>query len=128
MATVLTKSFADLIAPSFKNLSVALIRQDGTECTGGGYQRETLTDVSTSEDDNNVYISNATQISFPLATADIAPTNNPVAKIQLIQTDSNNNSNTIATIDLTESKPYLNQDQVFIPQNGFTVKIPKNNS
>jgi hypothetical protein len=124
MATVLTKSFADLIAPAFQNLSVALIRQDGTECTGGGYQRQTLVSVSTSEDTDYVYLTNANQISFPLATEDIAPATNPVAKVQLL--DSNNN--VIATVDLTEAKPYLNQDQVFIPQGGFVIKIPKNNT
>lgn len=80
MATTLTKSFADLIAPTFQNLYVALIKQDGTECQGGGYQRVQFGQVQTSEDSNYIYIFNTSQITFVLATSDIAPLNNLVQK------------------------------------------------
>jgi len=123
MATKLTKSFVDLIAPSFPSLSVALIRQDGTECSGGGYQRVTIGQVQTYEDDNYIYISNATQIVFALATSDIAPLNNLVSQVQLY-----NGTNLVATIDLVQAKPYLNQDQFIIAPNSFVIKIPKVNT
>jgi hypothetical protein len=123
MATTLTKSFVDLIASNFQNLSVALIRQDGTECSGGGYIRIPFGQVQTSEDTNYIYISNATQLAFALASADIAPLNNLVSQVKLY-----NGSNLIATIDLTQAKPYLNQDQFIIAINGLKIKIPKVNT
>jgi hypothetical protein len=123
MATTLTKSFVDLIAPSFQNLSVALIRQDGTECSGGGYMRVVFGQVQTYEDANYIYISNATQITFALATDDIAPLNNLVAKVQLY-----NGTDLVATVDLTQPKPYLNQDQFIIAIDGLKIKIPKSNT
>ena len=123
MATTLTKSFADLIAPSFQTLSVALIRQDGTECSGGGYKRLLFGQVQTYEDTDYIYISNATQIVFALATDDIAPLNNLVAKVQLY-----NGTDLVATVDLTQPKPYLNQDQFIIAIDGLRIKIPKSNT
>jgi hypothetical protein len=123
MATILTKEFANLIAPTFQNLSVALIRQDGTECTGGGYTRQTFGAVKTDEDDTYIYISNNTNITFPLASEDIAPIDNPVSKIQLY-----NGTNLVATIDLTFSKAYLIQDLIIIPIDGLKIKIPKSNT
>lgn len=123
MATTLTKSFVDLIAPSFQNLSVALIRQDNTECSGGGYQRMQIGQVQTYEDANYIYISNATQIVFALATSDIAPLNNLVSQVQLY-----NDNNLVATIDLVQPKPYLNQDQFIIAPNNLVIKIPKVNT
>jgi len=123
MATTLTKSFADLIAPSFQTLSVALIRQDGTECSGGGYKRILFGQVQTYEDADYIYISNATQIVFALATANIAPLNNLVAKVQLY-----NGTDLVATVDLTQPKPYLNQDQFIIAIDGLRIKIPKSNT
>jgi hypothetical protein len=123
MATTLTKSFVDLIAPSFQNLSVALIRQDGTECSGGGYKRILFGQVQTYEDTDYIYISNATQIVFALATDDIAPLNNLVAKVQLY-----NGTDLVATVDLTQPKPYLNQDQFIIAIDGLKIKIPKSNT
>jgi hypothetical protein len=123
MATNLTKAFVDLIAPNFQNLSVALIRQDGTECSGGGYTRQTFGLTQTYEDTDYIYISNALQIIFALATSDIAPLNNLVSQVQLY-----NGSNLIATIDLTQAKPYLNQDQFIIETDGLKIKIPKVNT
>ena len=123
MATTLTKSFADLIAPSFQTLYVALIRQDGTECSGGGYKRILFGQVQTYEDADYIYISNATQIVFALATDDIAPLNNLVSKVQLY----NGVATLVATVDLTQPKPYLNQDQFIIAVDGLKIKIPKSN-
>jgi hypothetical protein len=123
MATTLTKSFVDLIAPSFQTLSVALIRQDGSECSGGGYKRILFGQVQTYEDADYIYISNATQIVFALATDDIAPLNNLVAKVQLY-----NGTDLVATVDLTQPKPYLNQDQFIIAIDGLKIKIPKSNT
>lgn len=123
MATVLTKSFADLIAPTFQNLYVALIRQDGTECQGGGYQRVQFGQTQTSEDTSYVYISNASAITFCLATSDIAPLSNLVSQVQLY-----NGNNLVATVNLIEAKPYLNQDQFIISPNNLVIKIPKSNT
>jgi len=123
MATTLTKGLVDLIAPTFPDLSIALIRQDGTECSGGGYQRVAFGQVQTYEDTNYIYISNATQIVFALATADIAPLNNLVSQVQLY-----NGTDLVATIDLVQAKPYLNQDQFIIAPNNLVIKIPKVNT
>jgi hypothetical protein len=123
MATNLTKAFVDLIAPTFQNLSVALIRQDGTECSGGGYQRQIFGAVKTDEDDDYIYISNNTNITFALASEDIAPIDNPVSKVQLY-----NNTNLVATIDLTVPKAYVIQDMIIIPIDGLKIKIPKVNT
>jgi hypothetical protein len=123
MATKITKDFADLVSAKIVNLNVALIRKDGTECSGGGYQRETIDKVQTSEDDNYVYIQNADQITFPTATSDIATSDNPITQITLYDS-----STAVATIDLAQSKTYLTQDQIIIQAQGLTIKFPKSNS
>jgi len=123
MAIFLVKNFADLIATSFQNLSVALVRQNGTECSGGGYERQKYGNVQVSEDSNYVYISNSNSIIFPFVDKDLAPSNNPIAKISLY-----NDANLIATIDLNRSKPYLAQDKIIIPPDGLKIKIPKVNT
>lgn len=123
MATTITKDFADLISSKFSNLNVALIRKDGTECSGGGYQREAVGQVQTSEDSNYVYIQNASSITFPTATADIATSDNPITQITLYDS-----STAVATIDLAQSKTYLTQDQIIIQAQGLTIKFPKSNS
>jgi hypothetical protein len=121
MSTTLTQGFANLIAPSFTSCQVALIQQNGVECSGGGYVRQTLGNVSTSSDTANAYISNASQIIYPQATADIASMTNPVAYVSLYSS-----STLIATVSLPEPKPYLNGDQFIIPINGLTIAIPLN--
>jgi len=123
MATNLTIGFVDTIASTFQTLSVALIRQDGTECSGGGYARQTFGATHTFEDTTHIYLSNNTNISFPLATADIAPSTNPVAKVSLY-----NGTNLIATIDLPTTKTYLTNDMIVIPVDGLKIKIPKTNT
>jgi len=123
MATNLTIGFVDTISSVFPTLSVALIRQDGTECSGGGYTRQTFGATKTSEDANYIYLSNNTNIVFPIATADIAPTNNPVSKVSLY-----NGTTLIATVDLAYPKPYLTQDEIIIPVDGLKIKIPKTNT
>ena len=118
MSTTVTQGFANLIAPSFTACQVGLLMQNGVECSGGGYARQPFGNVSTSSDTANAYISNASQIVFPLATADIATMSNPVAYVSLF------NSNTlIATVSLPEPKPYLNGDQFIIPIGGLTIAI-----
>jgi hypothetical protein len=123
MATTITKDFVDLISSKISSLNVALIRKDGTECSGGGYQRENIGSVQTSEDSNYVYIQNANQITFPTATSDIATSDNPITQVSLYD-----NSTLVATIDLAQSKTYLTQDQIVIPAQGLTIKFPKSNS
>jgi hypothetical protein len=123
MATTLTKAFADVIATSFENLDVALVRQDRTECSGGGYQRVKFGETQTKEDDNYIYISNKSKITFCFATSDIAPANNKVSTIQLY-----NSSNLVVTMGLTEAKPYLNQDQFTIPPDSLVLRILKINN
>jgi len=98
---------------------VALIMQNGVECSAGGYGRQLLGNVSTSSDTANAYISNASQIIYPQATADIASMTNPVAYVSLY-----NSTTLIATVSLPEAKPYLNGDQFIIPIGGLTIAIP----
>ena len=119
MSTTLTQGFANLISPSFTACQVALIQQNGIECSGGGYGRQLLGNVSTSSDTANAYISNASSIVFPQATADIASMTNPVAYVSLYSS-----STLIATVSLPEPKPYLNGDQFIIPIGGLVITIP----
>jgi hypothetical protein len=121
MATTLTKAFVDLIANDFQNLYVALIKQDGTECSGGGYQRLQFGQTQTKEDASYIYISNASQLTFTFATSDIAPLNNPVSKVSLYKDNT-----LIATVDI-KPKPYLDQDQFFITPDNLVIRIPKIN-
>jgi len=123
MAIFVVKNFVDLIAPSFQNLSVALVRQNGTECSGEGYERQKYGNVQTSEDNNYVYIFNSSNIIFPFASKDIAPSNNPVVKISLYNGDA-----LVATVDLDRPKPYLAEDELIIPPEGIKIKIPKVNT
>jgi hypothetical protein len=123
MATTLTKRFADLIAPQIGSLYVALIRQDGTECQGGGYQRQLISTCSTSEDADYIYITNANDIRFPVASVDIAPNTNPITQISLYD-----NTSAVATIDLSQAKAYLTQDQIIIPAGNLVIKFPKSNT
>jgi hypothetical protein len=123
MATVITKAFADLIKTNIESLSIGLIKQDGTECQGGGYARQQVSSTQTSEDTNYVYITNTAPIIFPLATSDIAPANNPVIKVALYSMN-----NLVATIDLSQPTTYLTQDQFSIVSGGLNIKIPKVNT
>jgi hypothetical protein len=123
MATTLTKSFADLVAPKVSSLLVALIRQDGTECQGGGYQRQQVSTCSTSEDATYVYITNASDIRFPVASEDVAPTTNPITQLTLYD-----NASPVVTIDLSQSKAYLTQDQIIIPAGSLVIRFPKSNT
>jgi hypothetical protein len=122
VATTITKAFADLIKEKIESLYVGLIRQDGTECQGGGYTRQQVSFTQTSENYDYVYITNISPIVFPLATSDIAPADNPVVKVALYS-----GMNLVATIDLQQPIPYLLQDQFSIVINGLKFKIPKVN-
>jgi hypothetical protein len=93
--------------------------QNGVECSGGGYTRQTLGNVSVSSDTANAYISNASQIVYSQATTDIASMTNPVAYVSLY-----NSTTLIATVSLPEPKPYLNGDQFIIPIGGLVITIP----
>lgn len=119
MSTTLTQGFANLISPSFTACQVALIQQNGVECSAGGYTRQTLGNVSVSSDTVNAYISNASQIVYAQATTDIASMTNPVTYVSMYSS-----STLIATVSLPEPKPYLNGDQFTIPINGLTITIP----
>ncbi len=123
MSTIITKAFVDLIKEKIESLYVGLIRQDGTECSDGGYARQQVSLTQTLEDDDYVYISNVYPITFPLATSDIATIDNPVIKVALY-----NGNDLVATIDLPQPTPYLTQDQFSIVINGLKIKIPKVNT
>ncbi len=115
MSTTLTQGFANLISPSFTACQVALIQQNGVECNGGGYVRQTFGNVSTSSDTANAYISNASQIVYPQATTDIASMTNPVAYVSLYSS-----STLIATWhavklgDIKLAKPCVNVVDIII--------------
>jgi hypothetical protein len=123
MAVILTKSFADILAPVFSSLYVGLIKQNGEECFGGSYARQQIGSVDICDDADYIYIQNINPIVFPLATEVLALVNNPVSKLGLFSNATTTNASAI--IDLPFSKPYLVQDQFKIPSYGLTIKIPK---
>jgi hypothetical protein len=122
MATTITGLYAQRVANNILSGSyVALIRQDGTECPIGRVAIGTLS-VSSADDTYHI-ISNTTELVFPLASSDVAPSSNPVSKVALYLTIDGDDK--IADADLTTPKPYLTGDQFRIPVGVLQFKIQK---
>jgi hypothetical protein len=122
MATEITVSYAQAIANSIiRNSYVGLIRQDGTECPIG---RVAFGDVvvNATSDPDYIVLSNLNDIVFPVASVDVAPSDNPVVKVALYNASSGGNM--LANTDVV-AKPYLAGDQFRIPAGWLQFKIQK---
>jgi len=122
MATTITVAYAQAVADNIIQPSyVALIRQDGSECPIG---RIAFGDavVDATSDPDYIVISNLSDIMFPIATVDVAPTSNPIVQVALY--DANSGGNLLAKTDVV-AKPYLAGDQFKIPAGQLQFKIQK---
>jgi len=123
MATVISELYAQLVSNHIiSGCYVALIRQDGTECPIGRVAIGSLT-VDTTSDTTYHIISNSSEIVFPVAGSDVAPTTNPVSKVALYRSSSGTDK--IAETSLSSPKPYLTGDQFRIPIGMLQFKIQK---
>ncbi len=123
MATTITGEYAQLVSNNIlSTCHVALIRQDGSECPIGRVSIGSLT-VDTTSDTTFHIISNSTEIVFPVASSDVAPTTNPVSKVALFRSPSGTDK--IAETNLASPKPYLAGDQFRIPIGMLQFKIQK---
>ncbi len=123
MATVITGLYAQRVRDNIlSGCYVALIRSDGTECPVGRLAIGSLALDSTSDPTYHI-ISNTTELAFPVASSDVAPTTNPVSKVALYMSESG--SDKIAETDLASPKPYLSGDQFRIPVGMLQFKIQK---
>ncbi len=122
MATEITVAYAQAVANNIiKNSHVGLIRQDGTECPIGRVAFGNVV-VDASSDQDYIVLSNLNDIVFPIATTDVAPSNNPVVKVALY--NANSGGDLLAKTDVV-SKPYLAGDQFKIPAGWLQFKIQK---
>ncbi len=122
MATEITISYAQAIAENIiRNSYVALIRQDGSECSVG---RVVFGDVliDATSDPDYIVLSNLNDVVFPIASTDAAPMSNPVVQVALYDADSGGNM--LAKTDVV-AKPYLAGDQFKIPAGWLQFKIQK---
>jgi len=123
MATTITELYAQLVLDNIlSKCYVALIRNDGTECSIGRLSVGSLTLDSTSDPKYHI-ITNTTELVFPVASSNVAPITNPVAKVVLYMSENDNDK--IAETDLATPKPYLAGDQFRIPVGMLQFKIQK---
>ena len=120
MATIITSDYASILANNLQGKYIALIRQDGTEVSGGGYQRQPLPALNVSSDANNFYLKNSADITFPQAINDWATVSNLISKIKIY--DANNNL--LITVDLLTPKPCYQGDILIFYTNSITITIP----
>jgi hypothetical protein len=122
MATTINVAYAQAVANNIIQPSyVALLRQDGSECPVGRLLFGT-TVVDAVSDPTHIIISNLVELVFPLVASDVAPLDNPVARIALC--DAGIGGNFLAITDIVV-KPYLAGDQFRIPSGWLQFKIQK---
>jgi len=122
MATEITEAYAQAVASNIiQNSYVGLIRQDGSECPVGrvafGF---VVVDATTNSD--YIVLSNLNDITFPIASTDVAPISNPVVQVALY--DASSGGNLLAKTDIV-AKPYLAGDQFKIPSGWLQFRIQK---
>jgi len=123
MATKVNNGFALEVAELIQTYYVGLIRQDGTEASIDRQPFGTV-NVDSSSSTTHHIISNANTITFPTAPTDVAPTDNPVAKIGIYK----NLTETTPLIEVDVEplpKPYLTGDQFIILNDALKVLIQK---
>jgi hypothetical protein len=122
MATTISVAYAQAVATNIiQNSYVGLIRQDGSECPIGRLAFGDVVVDGTSDTDY-IVLSNLNDVVFPIASVDVAPTDNPVVQVALY--DANSGGNLLAKTDVV-AKPYLAGDQFKIPAGWLQFKIQK---
>jgi len=122
MATEITVAYAQAVAEDIlQNSYVGLIRQDASECSIG---RVAFGDavIDATSDPDYIVISNLNDVVFPIASVDVAPSDNPVVKVALF--NANSRGDILAKTDVV-AKPYLAGDQFKIPAGWLQFKIQK---
>jgi len=122
MATEITEAYAQAVASNIiQNSYVGLIRQDGSECPVGRVAFDiVVVDATTNSD--YIVLSNLNDITFPIASTDVAPISNPVVQVALY--DASSGGNLLAKTDIV-AKPYLAGDQFKIPSGWLQFRIQK---
>jgi hypothetical protein len=122
MATEITEAYAQAVASNIiQNSYVGLIRQDGSECPVGRVAFDiVVVDATTNSD--YIVLSNLNDITFPIASTDVAPISNPVVQVALY--DASSGGNLLAKTDIV-AKPYLTGDQFKIPSGWLQFRIQK---
>ena len=122
MATEITEAYAQAVASNIiQNSYVGLIRQDGSECPVGRVAFDiVVVDATTNSD--YIVLSNLNDITFPIASTDVAPISNPVVQVALYNASSG--GNLLAKTDIV-AKPYLAGDQFKIPSGWLQFRIQK---
>ncbi|MFZ8784560.1 phage tail fiber protein [Thermocrinis sp.] len=122
MATEITEAYAQAVASNIiQNSYVGLIRQDGSECPVGRVAFGiVVVDATTNSD--YIVLSNLNDITFPIASTDVAPISNPVVQVALY--DASSGGNLLAKTDIV-AKPYLAGDQFKIPSGWLQFRIQK---
>jgi hypothetical protein len=122
MATTISVAYAQAVATNIlQNSYIGLIRQDGSECPIGRVAFGSIVIDATSDPDY-IVLSNLNDITFPIASVDVAPMSNPVVQVGLY--DVNIGGNLLAKTDVV-AKPYLAGDQFKIPAGFLQFKIQK---
>jgi hypothetical protein len=122
MATTISVAYAQAVATNIlQNSYIGLIRQDSSECPIGRVAFGSIVIDATSDPDY-IVLSNLNDITFPVASVDVAPTSNPVVQVGLY--DANSGGNLLSKTDVV-AKPYLAGDQFKIPAGLLQFKIQK---
>jgi hypothetical protein len=122
MATTISVSYAQVVATNIIQPSyVVLLRQDGSECPIGRVEFG-IAIVDATSDPDYIVISNLNDVVFPIASVDVAPSNNPVVQVALYDADTG--GNLLAKTDIV-SKPYLAGDQFKIPAGWLQFRVQK---
>jgi len=79
-----------------------------------------VVDATTNSD--YIVLSNLNDITFPIASTDVAPISNPVVQVALY--DASSGGNLLAKTDIV-AKPYLAGDQFKIPSGWLQFRIQK---
>jgi hypothetical protein len=122
MATTISVAYAQAVATNIlQNSYIGLIRQDGSECPIDRVAFGSIV-INATSDPDYIVLSNLNDITFPIASVDVAPTSNPVVQVALY--DASSGGNLLAKADVV-AKPYLAGDQFKIPTGFLQFKIQK---
>lgn len=98
---------------------VALIKTDGNEVSGGGYQRQSAIFQQSTEQGNTSAIVNSAELDFGTATADWGTVN----KLR-IYTSASATGDSNAVFESTITSRTINSgDSAVLPANGWTITI-----
>lgn len=98
---------------------VALIKTDGNEVSGGGYQRQTANFQQNTESGNEASIVNAADIDFGTATANWGTIN----KVRIYSSASSTAASAQIFESTITSRTVNTNDSFSIPANGWVITI-----